>query len=72
MVPERIFTTPVKNMLELKGEYYVEANLMVPGNSDKKPRPLLLLSSSVTANQQSNTWMSSSVTVKFETTVKGW
>jgi hypothetical protein len=48
---ERIFTTPVKNMLELKGEYYVEANLTVPGNSDKKPRrPLLLLSSSVTAN----------------------
>jgi hypothetical protein len=60
-------------MLELKGEYYVEANLMVPGNSDKKPRrPLLLLSSSVTANQQSNTWMSSSVTVKLETSVKGW
>jgi len=31
---ESIFTTPVKNMLELKGEYYVEQNLRVPGNSD--------------------------------------
>jgi hypothetical protein len=33
---ESIFTTPVKNMLELKGEYYVERNLRVPGNSDKQ------------------------------------